>query len=279
MDVEIVFSDLDGTLLTTGKEISPATMDMLEELGRRGIEFVPASGRALSGIPHELLALDACHYAICSNGARILRTEDGAVLHEELMGTERARALFGRVRGLDATFDIFADGKIWSERRTFERMDSYGIDEATLRTVRAFRTVTDRTPGETLSWIEETGGHLERITLFWGTPEVRDAAIAAIAEDPTLAWTNSVPHDIEVLDARASKGAALAWLCRHLGIPRQRSVAFGDGLNDAPLLAAAGFGVALADAVPKTKAAADALAASNDEDGVAHTLGRLLEIS
>ncbi len=46
----IVFSDMDGTLLTSDKQMSDATWAMLDELARRGIEFVPCTGRPLSGI-------------------------------------------------------------------------------------------------------------------------------------------------------------------------------------------------------------------------------------
>ena len=273
----MVFSDLDGTLLATDKTLSPRTRRALVELGEQGIEFVPCSGRALTGIPEELLSLDACHYAVCSNGAKILRDEDGETLHEVLLGACCARQLWERVRTLDVTFDIFADGKIWSSRPAFERMDSFGIDAYTLKAVKGFRTVTDETCDEILDRLERDGGKVERVTLFWHTEEDRDAVIAAIGEDPTLAWTTSVPHDIEVLDCGCGKGAALKWLCHHLGIPIEDSLAFGDGLNDAPLLAAAGLGVAMENAESETKAAADIVGPSNDEDGVAQMLERLLE--
>ena len=46
----IVFSDMDGTLLTNDKQMSDATWAMLDELARRGIEIVPCTGRPLSGI-------------------------------------------------------------------------------------------------------------------------------------------------------------------------------------------------------------------------------------
>lgn len=276
MDVKMVFSDLDGTLLATDKSLSPRTRRALVALGERGIEFVPCSGRALSGIPEELLSLAACHYAVCSNGAKILEVKDGRTLHEVLLGIGRARQLWERVRTLDVTFDIFADGKIWSSRPAFERMDSYGIDPYTLKSVKGFRTVTDETPDEIFDRLERDGGKLERVTLFWHAERDRDAAIAAIGEDPTLVWTNSVPHDIEVLDRGCGKGTALKWLCGHLGIPVEDSLAFGDGLNDASLLAAAGLGIAMANAEPETKVAADRICPSNDEDGVAQVLERLL---
>ena len=53
-------------------------------------------------------------------------------------------------------------------------------------------------------------------------------------------------------------------------------MAFGDGLNDLSMIEAAGIGVAMSNAHPDVLAAADVVAASNDEDGVAKVISELL---
>lgn len=72
----IVFSDMDGTLLTSDKQMSDATWAMLDELARRGIEFVPCTGRPLSGIFEPILAHPAVHYAVCANGASVWQLDE-----------------------------------------------------------------------------------------------------------------------------------------------------------------------------------------------------------
>ena len=72
----IVFSDMDGTLLTSDKQMSDATWAMLDELARRGIEFVPCTGRPLSGIFEPILAHPAVHYAVCAIGASVWQLDD-----------------------------------------------------------------------------------------------------------------------------------------------------------------------------------------------------------
>ena len=76
----IVFSDMDGTLLTSDKQMSDATWAMLDELARRGIEFVPCTGRPLSGIFEPILAHPAVHYAVCANGASVWQLDDGTAM-------------------------------------------------------------------------------------------------------------------------------------------------------------------------------------------------------
>jgi hydroxymethylpyrimidine pyrophosphatase-like HAD family hydrolase len=81
---------------------------------------------------------------------------------------------------------------------------------------------------------------------------------------------------VEVTAAGVRKDAALAEVCASLGVAAGDTVAFGDHLVDVPMLEWAGRGVATANAHPAALAAADEVTASNDEDGVAAVLERLL---
>ena len=75
--------------------------------------------------------------------------------------------------------------------------------------------------------------------------------------------------NVEINQAHANKGEALMALAAHLGIPRESVMSFGDGLNDLSMLRAAGTGIAMANACPEAKEAADHITLSCDEDGVA----------
>ena len=68
---------------------------------------------------------------------------------------------------------------------------------------------------------------------------------------------------------RANKGDALLALADYLGVPHEKTFAFGDGLNDLTMLEKAGTGIAMANAFPEAIEAADWVTASCDEDGVA----------
>jgi hypothetical protein len=115
-----------------------------------------------------------------------------------------------------------------------------------------------------------------------------------MAEDPALvaavrpAWerfaaargaevTQAVPNMLEVLPAGNDKARGVRTLLEHLGVPRERVVAVGDGENDVGMLALAGTGVAMANATETTKNAARfVLERSNDEDGVAEAIERFV---
>ena len=96
--------------------------------------------------------------------------------------------------------------------------------------------------------------------------------LAGIAE----ATHSSSSGMVEVSAAGVTKAAGLAWVADRLGVPAHEVVAFGDMPNDLPMLAWAGWGVAMGNAHPAVLAAADDVTGSNDDDGVAAYLERLL---
>ncbi len=81
---------------------------------------------------------------------------------------------------------------------------------------------------------------------------------------------------VEVMAEGVTKATGLARLCEHLHIDRADVVAFGDGLKDVEMLRWAGHGVAVSNAEPAVQDAADEVTASNDDDGVAQVIERLL---
>ena len=271
-DVRIVFSDLDQTILATDKSLPARNRRALDQLAERGIEFVPCSGRVLSALPRVLLDHAATHYAVTGNGAVVCEVATGRALHTELLDRESCVRLYERVRELPVTFDLLADGKVFAERPRFALLDTFGLDAPSVKLMRDTRTVVDSLVPQTL----ERVGRLERVTMLWRSPADRDFVVRCVEEDPRLSWTSSGPHNLEISDAHASKGNALTWLCGYLGIPVECSVAFGDMLNDVSMLRAAGDGVAMANASPEAKAAADHTTLCNDEGGVGAYLEGLL---
>jgi hypothetical protein len=86
--------------------------------------------------------------------------------------------------------------------------------------------------------------------------------------------TRSLPEFVEVLDPAVDKGAALRFVAARLGVPIEQTAAIGDSWNDAPLLAAAGFGIAMGSAPSELRAVADAVVSDLEHDGVAEAIER-----
>ena len=92
----------------------------------------------------------------------------------------------------------------------------------------------------------------------------------------TLDFNFSAPDNLEITLPGVSKGSSLQFLADTLVIPAGKIIAFGDGDNDVSMFQYAGLGIAMANASAAAKAAASMLTLSNDEDGIAHALAKLL---
>lgn len=274
----IVFADMDDTFLAPDKTLLPRNMDMLDRLAEEGIEFVPCTGRAWSSIPTAVRCHPATRYAVPDDGSVVVEAPSGHVIFDCAVGVNRALSLFSRVEGLldRATFDVFADGLVYVDQAGWDLLGCLGLSEVQLAYMRRSRTIATLP----LPRLMREAGLVERVGMCWGdvpgAAGVGAAARTAVERDPTLRYTGSYGSAIEIVDARASKGAALTWLCGYLGISVEASVAFGDSPNDLEMIRAAGDGVAVGNACDALRGEADHVTATNAESGFATYLEGVL---
>ncbi len=270
MPVGIVFADMDGTFVTSTKEITADNWAMLDELARRSIPFVPCSGRSVSGLPAELLAHPAVHHVITTNGAVICERDESAqggwrTLSRQAMAATTVRDLYERVCDRDITFDVFLDGQAYAESWRYRDLERFGLSAAGVALFRGTRIEVDKSVPELLEGYDM----VEKITSFWHERADRDLITSLVDADPSIMWVSSGAENVEINNAKATKGFGLTWLCEYLGVPVHAALAFGDNLNDVSMLEAAGDGVAMANASEEALAAANHTTLDCDHSGVA----------
>lgn len=267
----LVFVDMDGTFLSPDKTISAENLAVLDEAAERGVQFVPCTGRNVTGVPRELAEHPCVRHAICCNGALIYDVRTNEVLREVAIERELVRSLYEDVRALDITFDLFADGTVYAAADRWHVLDEMAIDPASLRQVKSVRTRCD----EPVDRLIERVGAICRVNVFYldelGARGVWDAVDAR----PELIRSSSLPCNVEITRAEAHKGAGLRWLCERLGVDVADTVAFGDSDNDLTMLEAAGDGVAMGNANDACRAVADHTCPSCADSGVARYLRAL----
>ena len=274
LEWNILFSDLDGTLLRSDKTLSPATRQALALAAERGVLFVPATGRFFRGMPAAVRELPFLRYAVLMNGALVYdRAEDRALRRAEL-SPETAVAVLDWLGQFPGTLDCYMEDSCgWMEAAHLADLDHWILDPAAREIVRASRQPMEDLPG----YIRRRGRPVQKIQSYFRDPAVQRAVLDGLpARFPEVSAACSLPGNVEITSRDATKGAALEFLCGYLGIPTARSVAFGDERNDCSMLRAAGLGIAMGNASPQARAAAGAVTASNDEDGVARAVLRLL---
>lgn len=253
-EVRLVAVDMDGTFLDPSGEYDRERFSTLQRtLRMQGTSFVVASGNQYWALrrhfPHDRDVLYiAENGALVGTSDRILRTSpfDAAVADRAILLLDRLPGVFSLACGASTAYALrsTAPGRLVDLRAYYARVQ-----------------VVDR-------W-DQIDEPLLKFAL--GCPADATTAVQARLADALpedCVQTSSGHGSIDIMPAGINKGTSLAWLGSHLGIDPADMVSFGDGGNDIEMLTYAGTGVAMADAPPHVKAAADQVTGSNRDGGV-----------
>ena len=268
MKYKLIAMDLDGTLNNDQKQITPKTRQVLMEAQKQGIRLALASARPLPGLYKERDALQLQDHGgilMSYNGGRIVDAATGKVLFETAMDLESTKQVLRRLESLPVT-PILDDG-----------VQFYVTDKSGYKV-----EYECRNNRMTCSEVENLAEflHFAPIKILMSVqpkelPRVQTEIAAWLPEKLHIVQT--APFYLEILPRSIQKGQGLLDVCSVLQISPEETVAFGDAENDIPMLRAAGMGVAMGNAQEKVKAAADYVTLSNNCDGIAAALERLLE--
>lgn len=264
--IRMIGLDMDGTLLTTEKELTEHTREVLREAIDRGVVVLPATGRPLTGIPEEVLKFPGVRYAVASNGARIVDLKESRVLYEDLVPYETGRRVLEICSRYDSMLEIYYDGVGYAEEEKLKHLDEYVPRLPMARYIASSR----RPVADVRAMHEERKAPTDKVqALFRTTEECKKAWKEVEKEIPDIEITGALSNNIEVNAKGVNKGRGLLILGQLLGIRREEIMAVGDGSNDIVMLREAGLGVAMENATDEVKAAADVITLSNDQEGAA----------
>ncbi len=264
--VRMMGFDLDGTLLDSQKRLTGRTEEVLKKAVSRGIELLPITGRPLCGLPEEIRNFPGMHFAITSNGARIVDMRTGEVLRERLIEAEVGEQLLHIFDKYDALREIYYDGTGYVEAGELERVEEFLPGSPMVQYICSTRVAVENL------WekFREEYRALDKIQGLFANLEEREQALEEIQKLGDVEATNALVNNIEVNAGGVNKGEALLWLADRLGIPVEKTMGFGDGGNDLALMKYAGVGVAMKNGKEDVKQAADTVTEyTNDEDGIA----------
>lgn len=265
--IRLIATDLDGTLLRYDKTISPRALAAIQRAHDAGLVVAAATGRYSAGLP-SLLAPTGIDYAIASNGAQAFRLSTGEMLFEEDLPATTACAI---VAYLAAELPGVQFEAVRDHGSTHVAEPGY-IDLVHPEELRVYPLVLH--PVSLAELVSEPS-----LKLTVRHPSVTPDELLAVLLCSGLtgfhATTSGAPF-LEVSGPGITKAHGLARLTEHLGIGRDQVLAVGDARNDVEMLEWSGIGVAMGNAVAEALAAADHTTASNDEDGFARAIERLL---
>ena len=274
MNVRLIATDLDRTLLDSAGGVSPRTREALDAATSAGIHVVPATARNPVGLRHLEPVVGFDEWALCSNGAFGVHLTTRELLFSDEVPAE---VIARFVTVLDAAVPGVRYAEVREGGERFVAQDGY----AELSTFADHKRYPSAMRAETLEVVTRASA-LKLVFRHASMPSpelyefTRILVDAGELDGRLFEMTLSGAQFVEVMAAGVSKATGLAQLCTRLGVDRSEVLAFGDGLNDKEMLAWSGHGVAVANAEATVKDVADELTTSNDEDGVARIIEALL---
>ena len=214
-------------------------------------------------------------YYILINGAKVYDAREDKVLFSAELPNELALALFSHAEEIGCLYDCYLRDKGLMSRGLYDALDEIVENKVYLEYMKSIRK-----PVENLKeLIREDGGPVQKVQYFFKDMEERKRQLATLADRfPGTKVTSSVPMNIEINAANASKGPALEALCKHLGFTAENAAAFGDNTNDLNMVQAAGRGVAMKNSDAVLIAAADIITPfDNNEAGVGRMIMEFLK--
>lgn len=265
-----VVSDVDGTLLDAELYATAVVARAIHRVQSSGIPVGVATGRAGHGAAPVCAQLDLAGPHVFHNGAQVVHGDE--VVGSWCLTAGQVDALIAFAAELDDAYvELYTDETFFvttMDRRAQAHWEMIGSEPAGLASSAATFTGT---------------AVLKATLVAFGVTQARLATlIQAVAttglavgpstspRTPELAYLNLTHPD-------ADKGAALRRAAQAVGVDQEEVMALGDGLNDVPLLLAAGTAVAMGQAPPAVIDAAHLVVPSVADDGAAVAVTAVLD--
>lgn len=268
MKYKLLVLDVDGTLLNDEREISKRTLAALLKVQQMGVRIVLASGRPTYGLMPLAKTLELGNYGgfvLSYNGCQIIKAQNGEILFERRINPEMLPYLEKKARKNGFAIFTYHDDTLITDSPDNE----YIKNEALLNNLKIikedeFSTAIDFAPCKCML-VSDKEKALIGLEQHW---EKRLAG--------TLDAFRSEPYFLEVVPCGVNKANTLGALLEHLGVTREEVIAVGDGVYDVTMLQLAGMGVAMGHSQDSVKVCADYVTTSNEEDGVALAVEKLI---
>ncbi len=262
LPIRLIVSDIDGTLLTKAKEITPRARAAIDEAKRRGIGFAVASARPPAGLRRIIEAMGIVVPVAAVNGGAIIRP-DLTVIDTMLVPPEAVMKTVSILRreGLNPW--------LFTQDAWFLRDPDGPHVEREARTVGLTpKVVADFTQAQIESTIKLVGASHDHPMLA-ECERILQAELSGIAMA-----SRSQAYYLDVVNAAANKGEAVVGIARAAGVPLDQVLTIGDGANDTPMFGVSGFSVAMGNGTDAVKNLASAVTDTNENEGFAKAIER-----
>lgn len=253
-NIKMIFIDIDGTLYNSEKQVTEYTKNILNRVKDKGIYIVLCSGRTNKEVCEISKEVNASKYVIASNGAFVYNYVDDVDIFESVMEKESLEKMWNLCEK-EKKWELIIESKeqIYINELKFRRRLERFIKIDKIEDIsneKIFQMVINIEESEKGDKVKEI---LEKERKIW-TPNYGIGRKTAF---------------FDINNKNIDKGIGIQHLIRNLGIKKEETIGFGDGLNDIAMFRECEVGVAMENAEEKLKNISDYITVKNDEDGVA----------
>lgn len=274
MGIKCIALDLDGTTLHRNT-ISPANRRAIEEAVNRGVHVVVASGRSWTALPGPVMEIPGIKYAITSNGAAVYECGSRKCIRRVTLEPEAVLRVLEITRDMWIGCETFVEGEPYAQKDYIADPVSFGAAPYVVDYIQSTRKPVDNIR----EFIKRNRHCLDGIDIIAEGDSILGNLFNVISQSCQKVYvTSSVANRVEVAHKEAGKHKGLRFLLERFGISPDETAAFGDGDNDVEMLSFVKYGFAMENGSRRCKEAAAFRTSSNEKDGVAEGICRLLEI-
>lgn len=264
MRYKLIALDVDGTIRSHDRPTSERTRRTIQSVREAGAFVTIATGRSYKSGASAASDVNLTAPIVTFQGSHVADPTTGKVLWHVPLTSDMTSATLDALAGWD---DVQVVG--------------YRGDEIFVTELTDWASAYGERTGVRVRVVDADGfasNPMSRIVAH-GQDDVIERLESSLKDrfDGEMYVTRSLPYFCEILHPRGGKDKALDWLCRHLGVSRDETIAFGNGYNDVQMLEWARMSVAVGDAVDEILEVADVVAPPMEEDGVAQVLDEMLE--
>ncbi|HEX2427371.1 MAG TPA: Cof-type HAD-IIB family hydrolase [Gaiellaceae bacterium] len=262
-EIRLLLSDVDGTLVTKEKELTPRSVAAVRKLHDAGIQFAVTSGRPPRGMSMLIEPLALTTPIAAFNGGLVVDPELD-VVEERVVRQDLVAPTIALIESFGLSVWVYR-GADWLVRNP----DGPHVDREA-HTVQFEPTVVD-----SFDAVDEGVAKIVGVSDDYAA--VATAATAAREEfGDHVSASRSQPYYLDVTHPKANKGHVVRFLADHYGIAPTEIATIGDGPNDVLMFAPSGLSIAMGNADPEVQRAARRVTATNDEDGFADAVERFI---
>lgn len=264
---KLIALDLDGTLVRKNQTVSPHTQEVLRRVQEQGVKVVIASGRPTYGtapIADLLHVGDYGGYLMSFNGGAIYDWATKEMLYSKMLDSSVLPYLYECSKQHGFHIMTYVGSNIIAEVA-----DNSYIQFTSMRNKMPVRVVPN--------FLAEVTSPLAKCMIVGDPEPLHQLELEMVPHLKGKAEAyRSEPFFLEIVPQGIEKAKGLATLLEKIGMKREELMAFGDGYNDISMLQFAGMGVAMGNAAEEIRKAADFVTRSNEDDGIAYAIEKLI---